>query len=147
MLHKKISCPKEKSRLAQGIPYGLSVWILCMGPLPETESGSKYVLVAVDYFTRWVEAYEIPNQEATTVARKLVDEMFSRFSPPEQLHSDQGRQFESTCEGSVQPARGEKDTYDALSPARQWDGREVQSKPARQAVNNCRESPFKLGAE
>lgn len=30
-----------------------------------------------------------------TVARKLVDEMFCRFSPPEQLHSDQGREFES----------------------------------------------------
>lgn len=29
-----------------------------------------------------------------TVARKLVDEVFCRFSPPEQLHSDQGRQFE-----------------------------------------------------
>ena len=29
------------------------------------------------------------------MARKLVDEMFCRFSPPEQLHSDQGRQFES----------------------------------------------------
>ena len=39
--------------------------------------------------------YAIRNQEATTVAKKLVDEMFCRFSPPEQLHSDQGRQFES----------------------------------------------------
>ena len=29
------------------------------------------------------------------MARKLVDEMFCRFSPPKQLHSDQGRQFES----------------------------------------------------
>ena len=34
-------------------------------------------------------------QEAETVARKIVDEMFCRFYPPEQLHSDQGRQFES----------------------------------------------------
>ena len=33
--------------------------------------------------------------EAEIVARKLVDEVFCRFSPPEQLHSDQGRQFES----------------------------------------------------
>ena len=37
----------------------------------------------------------IPDQEATTVVQKLVDEMFCRFSPPEQLHSDQGAQFES----------------------------------------------------
>ena len=63
--------------------------------IPVTAYGNKYVLVAVDYFTRWVEAYGIPNQEATTVAKKLVDEVFCRFSPPEQLHSDQGRQFES----------------------------------------------------
>ena len=60
-----------------------------MGPLPVTADGNKYVLVAVDYFTRWVEAYGIPNEEATTVARKLVDEVFCHFSPPEQLHSDQ----------------------------------------------------------
>ena len=44
---------------------------------------------------KWVEAYAIPNQEAVTVATKLVDEFFCRFSVPEQLHSDQGRQFES----------------------------------------------------
>jgi len=66
-----------------------------MGPFPETKQGSCYVLVISDYFTRWVEAYGIPNQEATTVARKLVDEMFCRFGIPEQLHSDMGAQFES----------------------------------------------------
>ena len=50
---------------------------------------------ASDYFTRWVEAYGIPNQEAITVADKVVGEMFCRFSPPDQPHSDQGKQFES----------------------------------------------------
>ena len=42
-----------------------------------------------------MEAIPIRNQEATTVAEKLVDEIFLRFSIPEQLHTDQGRQFES----------------------------------------------------
>ena len=67
-----------------------------LGPLPESEAGNSYILVAGDYFTKWMEAYAIPNQETATIAKKLVDEMFCRFSPPEQLHSDQGRQFEST---------------------------------------------------
>ena len=66
-----------------------------LGPLLESDAGNSYVLVAGDHFTKWMEAYAIPNQEAITVARKLTDEMFCRFSPPEQLHSDQGRQFES----------------------------------------------------
>ena len=52
-------------------------------------------MVIGDYFSRWMEAFPIPNQEASTVADNLVDEVFLRYSAPEQLHSDQGRQFES----------------------------------------------------
>ena len=66
-----------------------------MGPFPNSANGNKYILVASGYFTRWVEAYAIPNQEALTVARKLTDHMFCRFGLPEQLHSDMGAQFES----------------------------------------------------
>ena len=51
-----------------------------MGPLPESESGNQYVLVASDYFTRWVEVYAIPNQEAVIVAKKLVDDFPHRNS-------------------------------------------------------------------
>ena len=58
-----------------------------LGPLPKTKDGNVYDLVAYDYLTRWVKAYPIPNQEVVTVAQKLVDEMFCRFSTPEQLHS------------------------------------------------------------
>ena len=94
---RKTHAPKRRAGL-QTLQVGYPLQMVCvdlLGPLPETETGSRYVLVAVDHFTKWAEAYGIPNQEAATVARKLVDEMFCRFSPPEQLHSDQGRQFES----------------------------------------------------
>ena len=66
-----------------------------VGPLPESEKGNSYIMVVGDYYTRWMEAIPIPNQEAVTVAEKLVDEIFMRFSTPEQLHTDQGKQFES----------------------------------------------------
>ena len=66
-----------------------------VGPFPESVAGNSYILVVADYFTRYVEAYAIPNQEAVTVANKLVEEFFFRFSPPDQLHSDQGHNFES----------------------------------------------------
>ena len=48
-----------------------------LGPLPESDSGNRYILVAGDYFTKWFEAYAIPNQEAKTVAEKLVNDLLS----------------------------------------------------------------------
>ena len=91
--------PPQKNRaplqmVASGFPMQIfAVGIL--GLLPESTAGNLYILVVVDYLTKWLEAYVIPNQEAITVARKLVDQPFCRFSPPEQLHSDQGKEFES----------------------------------------------------
>jgi transposase InsO family protein len=49
----------------------------------------------MDYFTKWPEVYPIPNQEASTVADTLVTNFFCRFGVPRELHSDQGRNFES----------------------------------------------------
>ncbi len=66
-----------------------------LGPLPETNSGNKYILVIGDYFTKWTEAYAMPNQEAITVARIVVEEFVCRFGVPRQLHSDQGTNFQS----------------------------------------------------
>ena len=79
-----------------------------VGPFPESRLGNSYILVIGDYFTRWMEAFPISNQEATTVARVLTNEVFYRFSPPEQLHSDQGKQFESEVVAS--------NPYHSLSP-------------------------------
>lgn len=66
-----------------------------LGPFPVTDSGNRYVLVAMDYFTKWPEAYAVPDQSAITTAERLVEEMFARFGAPAELHSDQGRNFES----------------------------------------------------
>ena len=59
-----------------------------MGPLPVTKQGNKYLLVAIDYFTKWSEAYALPHQEARTVATVLVQELACRFGTPLELHSD-----------------------------------------------------------
>ncbi len=66
-----------------------------LGPLPETEQGNRYLLVAMDYFTKWPEVYPLPNQEAITVARALIGGFFCRFGLSLEIHSDQGRNFES----------------------------------------------------
>ena len=94
---RKSAHPKRKAPL-QPVTVGYPMQLVAvdiLGPLPESPKGNSYLLVAGDYFTRWMEAYPIPNQEASTVAKTLTNELFLRFSPPEQLHSDQGRQFEA----------------------------------------------------
>ena len=66
-----------------------------VGPFPASDSGNKYALVVTDCFSKFVEMYPMPNQEAATVAHLLVREYFSRYGVPRYLHSDQGTQFES----------------------------------------------------
>lgn len=66
-----------------------------VGPLPSTTSGNRFILVVVDYFTRWPEAYAIPNQKARTIAQKLVDEWVCRYGVMQMLHTDKGKNFES----------------------------------------------------
>ena len=65
------------------------------GPFPVSSSGNRFIIVIIDYFSKWPEAFAVPNQEAATVARVLVDGFFSRFGMPNELHSDQGSNFES----------------------------------------------------
>ena len=61
-----------------------------LGPLPTSKSGSKYILVVANYFTKWVEAFPIHNQEACIVAEILVKEFICWFGVPLYIHSDQG---------------------------------------------------------
>ena len=72
-----------------------------LGPLPVSEKGNKYLLIVGDYFTKWVEAYPLENQRADVVAEVLVKEFISRFGVPMQMHSDQGRNFESAVFSGV----------------------------------------------
>jgi hypothetical protein len=66
-----------------------------LGPLPITARRNKYVILVGDHFTKWIEGYALPNQEAVTVAKKIVKEFVCRYGTFRQLHSDQGTNYES----------------------------------------------------
>ena len=66
-----------------------------LGPLPATDRANEYIMVISDYYSKYSEAYAIPNHRAQTVADVIVTGFIARFGVMQQLHSDQGREFES----------------------------------------------------
>jgi hypothetical protein len=65
------------------------------GPFPLTDQGNRYLLIAIDYFTKLPEAYALPNQEVSSVAKALVTNFFCYFCIPREIYNDQGCNIES----------------------------------------------------
>ena len=94
---------KQKSPLQQyivGAPME-RVAMDIMGPLAKTKHGNCYMLVIVDYFTKWVTAVPIRDQRAETIADVFVEKFVSIFGLPLSLHSDQGTNFCSNIMSNV----------------------------------------------
>ncbi|GJS79807.1 reverse transcriptase domain-containing protein [Tanacetum coccineum] len=68
------------------------VWgIDFMGSFPSSR-GNKYILVAVDYLSKWVEAKALPTNDARVVC-KFLKSLFARFGAPRAIISDRGTHF------------------------------------------------------
>ncbi|GJU75671.1 reverse transcriptase domain-containing protein [Tanacetum coccineum] len=68
------------------------VWgIDFMGPFPSSK-GNKYILVVVDYLSKWVEAKALPTNDARVVC-KFLKSLFARFGAPRAIISDRGTHF------------------------------------------------------
>ena len=64
------------------------------GPLPLSEGKNRYILVCINYATRYPEAVPLKTQDAETVANVLFG-IFSRVGIPTEILSDQGSNFMS----------------------------------------------------
>jgi hypothetical protein len=64
-----------------------------MGPLPRTPNGKRYVVVAVDHFTKWTEARALEEADAQNIATFLYEEIIARHGVPSILTSDRGTEF------------------------------------------------------
>jgi hypothetical protein len=65
-----------------------------LGPLPETDvHHNKYILVIVDYLTRWPFAFPLTNARTKTIANALVERVFLEHGFPSSLLSDRGSNF------------------------------------------------------
>ena len=63
-----------------------------MGPFVSSH-GMKYILVAIDYMSKWVEAISLSNYEGKSITAFLKKNIFSRFGIPRAIISDGGSHF------------------------------------------------------
>nr|GFB11601.1 reverse transcriptase domain-containing protein [Tanacetum cinerariifolium] len=89
---RKISQRDEMPQNAIQVCKIFDVWgIDFTGPFPSSR-GNKYILVAVDYLSKWVEAKALPTNDARVVV-KFLKSLFSRFRTPRAIISDRGTDF------------------------------------------------------
>ncbi len=66
-----------------------------MGPFPRSTRQNEYLLVIVDYFSKWVEVFPMRAAKSATIVRILIEEIFTRWGTPAFIVSDRGAQFTS----------------------------------------------------
>ena len=62
---------------------------------PKSKAGSVYILVMVDQFTKWVELAPLPAQNAEVTAEAFLKHFIVTFGCPLEIHTDQGKNFQS----------------------------------------------------
>ncbi|GKE52001.1 reverse transcriptase domain-containing protein [Tanacetum coccineum] len=83
-----MKCLKIPSKFAKVLTFGVSIlW----DRFPSSR-GNKYILVAVDYLSKWVEAKALPTNDARVVC-KFLKSLFARFGAPRAIISDRETHF------------------------------------------------------
>ena len=62
-------------------------------PLVVTSRGAKYVLVILEYFSKWIELVALPQNSAKLAAAAFLDRVLGRFGASAEVLTDQGRDF------------------------------------------------------
>ena len=64
-----------------------------VGPLPQTKKGNRYIVVAIDYFTKWPEAKALKEASAKEVSTFIFDDIICRHGCSQKILSDRGSHF------------------------------------------------------
>ncbi|KAL6421167.1 hypothetical protein ACFW04_013729 [Cataglyphis niger] len=120
--------PSDKGRSEMqiynaGVPFE-RVQLDVVDPFPMSSSGNKYLLVITDCFIKWVEAFPLKNVRAKTVEQTFVNQLISKFGVPSEVHTGQGRNFDSRLFWELSHFLGIKKTRTTLfilNNQRNWD--------------------------
>jgi hypothetical protein len=89
---------KQPSSLTQLIQptWSLQRWGLdLLGPLPPAQGNLKYVVVAIEYFSKWIEAKPLATITSVTVQKFFWQNIVCRFGVPKAITMDNGTQFDA----------------------------------------------------
>jgi Integrase zinc binding domain/Integrase core domain len=64
-----------------------------VGPLPRTTQGNRYIIVAIDYLTKWPEARALQLADALSIAPFLYEDIICRHGIPTEVTTDRGTEF------------------------------------------------------
>ena len=64
--------------------------------IPTTSNGHRFILVAIDYFTKWVEAASFASVTKNVVARVIKQNLICRYGIPERIITDNGTNLNNT---------------------------------------------------
>ena len=76
-------------------PWPFTVWeIDIIGEIrPIASNGHKYIVVAIDYFSRWIEAESFSTLKAKQMAKVIEKSLIYRYGIPHHIVTDNGVQF------------------------------------------------------
>ena len=88
------SLAEQLSSMTSPCPF--AIWgIDLISPLPITRGGVKFVIVAMDYFTKWAEAEPLTTITSKRVLDFVLKAIICRFGIPQVIVSDNGTQFDN----------------------------------------------------
>ena len=72
-----------------------------LGPLTTSTEGYKYILLIVDSFSKWPEAFPLKTQDSKEIGRVLFKEYFCRYGAPHTIVTDRGQNFMSKLVSAI----------------------------------------------
>ena len=114
--HAKISHLPSKLLTSVTSPWPFQQWGLdILGPLPIGRAKCKFIIVVVDYFTKWDEAEPLATIIEHKVHKFVWRSIICRFGIPRSLVSDNGKQFDNAKFRDFCTELGIKNYYSSLA--------------------------------
>ena len=94
--HANLIHTKGSELTTMAAPWPFDIWGMdILGPFPTATYQRKFLIVAVDFFTKWVEAEPVASITTDAMERFTWQNIITRFGIPHTLITDNGRQFTS----------------------------------------------------